>query len=322
MSAEVSVVIPNWNGLKELKACLPTVLKQSHKSFEVIVVDNGSHDGSVEYLHQNFPDVNVVALPKNRGFAGGVNAGIRASVADYVVLLNNDTTVGRDWLKHLVDGLQSNPEYDFATSKMVYMSEPSKINSAGDTPTVYGVALPIGMGEPAAKYNANKPVFSACGGAAIYKRTMLNELGLFDEKFFAYLEDVDLSFRAQLAGHKCLYVANAEVLHEVSTTSKRHPGMAEFLTGRNTMMYVLKDWPKALRHKYRREIKQARRAWWRLGGPRWKLNVLKSYVSLLRLYPHIRRERKRIHRSMVVSNDYIESFLVRTKPFGGKGFND
>lgn len=211
----VSVVIPNYDGAHHLRECLDSLHTQTYKDFETIVVDNGSTDTSLKLMQEDYPWVQVMDLGENKGFAGGCNAGIRASDSEFVVLLNNDTRAEPDYLEHLVRAMDSTPEAGFAASKMLNYEPPHVIDSAGDFYSVRrSVPVNIGHGEPAESHAVSAWVFGACAGGAIYRRSLFDDVGLFDEDFFMICEDVDLDFRAQLAGHRCLYVPEAIVFHK------------------------------------------------------------------------------------------------------------
>jgi hypothetical protein len=238
-----SVIIPNWNGRELLPICLDS-LRQQSMSAEVIVVDDGSTDGSAGLVQQRYPEVRLIELGENRGFAAAVNAGIRASRAEYVALLNNDAEAAPEWLAELIGALDTHADAGFAASKMLDYADRTRIDGAGDAFTWAGNAYRIGHGErDCGQYDAPAWIFGACAGAAIYRRQMLDAIGLFDEAFFAYYEDADLSFRAQLAGYRCRYVPEAVVYHVGSATSGRGSDRTLYLQTRNRISMVLKNYP-------------------------------------------------------------------------------
>ena len=208
---KVSVVVPNWNGMDSLPACLDSLLAQTQPC-RIIVVENGSKDGSLEFLQTHYPQAELIIHKKNKGFAGGVNGGIQKSIEDgddYVALFNNDAVADEDWLKNLVNDLKVNTDTGIATCKFMSMDK-KHLDSTGDLYTRWGLPYPRGRGEPVSDvYDDFVQVFAASGGASLYRVSMLEKIGLFDEDFFAYYEDVDLSFRAQLAGWKVRYVPEA-----------------------------------------------------------------------------------------------------------------
>jgi len=245
---EVSVVIPSFNGKEFLKVCLPSLGRQTYKDFETIVIDNGSNDGTVEFLESNYPRARLVKNRENLGFAAAVNQGIRVSRGEYIALLNNDTEADKNWLKELVQTLKQRKDISFCASKMLNFYNRKIIDSAGDGWSMrfmqgYNVGKDV---EDGPAYSKEKLVFGACAGAALYRKTLFKMIGLLDERFFAYFEDVDLNFRAQLAGLRCLYIPTAVVYHMWSATTQRRNALKRFLTLRNRIIVVLKNMPLPL----------------------------------------------------------------------------
>jgi GT2 family glycosyltransferase len=218
---KTSIIIANWNGLHLLKKCLPSIQKQSYIDSETIVVDNGSTDGSQDFIEEFFPQVKVIKLNKNYGFVKANNIGYKYSKGERIALLNNDTVADRWWLKNLNQSLDEHLEVGFCASKILLLDKPCIIDSAGDILSLFG-AYNRGKNEvDQPKYNIPKYIFGACAAAAIYRRKMLEDIGFFDEIFITNFEDVDLSFRAQLAGYKCMYVPSAVVYHKRGETIKK-----------------------------------------------------------------------------------------------------
>jgi GT2 family glycosyltransferase len=245
VSPSVAVVIPNWNGERFLNLCLGSLRNQSLGGFETIVVDNGSTDGSRAFVEEHFPEVNVVLLGENRGIAAAFNAGIEASRAEYVVLLNNDTEQDSGWLAALVNAAADHPEAGFFASKLVDFYDREVLDGAGDAMRLSGLPYRLGHGErDSGRFDKPGYVFGACAAAGLYRREMLDEVGLFDEDFVSYCEDGDLSFRAQLAGYRCFYVPGAVVYHmgSASTGGKRSP-TATRLGSRNSLSLLVKNLP-------------------------------------------------------------------------------
>jgi GT2 family glycosyltransferase len=241
--SRVAVVIPTWNGRELLDAALASLARQTLPA-EVIVVDNGSMDGTAEHVRTAHRGVELVALPENRGFAAAVNAGVSASSAEYVALLNNDMEVEPGWLAALVDALDADPGAGSAASKLRMLREPGVLDGAGDLVTWYGATWRRGHGEPdRGQYDEPGVVASPCAGAALYRRRALEEVGGFDERFFAYLEDADWGLRAQLAGWRCLWVPAAVAYHLGGATSRRMGDLETELIARNTLALVLKSFP-------------------------------------------------------------------------------
>src|SRR3984885_8498653 len=243
--SEVAVVIPNWNRKESLAECLDSLLAQSLEA-EIIVVDNGSVDGSVEFIRANYPSVELIIHEKNYGFAGGVNPGIKKAIKDskkFVALFNNDAVADKDWLKNLVDTLKQNPKVGLVACKLLG-DDGKSLDSTGDQYTNWGLPYPRGRGETDLdKYDDQTEIFAASGGASLYRISMLNEIGLFDEDFFAYYEDVDISFRAQLAGWKILYVPKAIVCHQIGATSGKIKGFTTYQTIKNLPWLLWKNVP-------------------------------------------------------------------------------
>lgn len=241
---QVSLIIPNWNGIQYLEPCLDSVFAQSFKDFQVVLVDNGSTDGSLALVEQKFPQVCVIANRQNLGFALANNQAIQASYSEFVATLNNDTEVETDWLSSMVQALMIHPEAGVCASKMILKSPHKVIDSAGiDVDRAGMIWNRLGGIPDLSEMMAPLPVFGACAGAALYRRSMLDEIGLFDEEFFAYLEDVDLSWRAQWAGWKALYVPQARVLHVHSATGGGNTYFKSWLLGRNKVWLLIKNYP-------------------------------------------------------------------------------
>jgi len=221
----ITVVIPNWNGINLIRDCLHSLELQT-LNHTVIVVDNGSTDGSNDVVRNEFPEVQLLEFPNNAGFAGGVNRGIRPALArgaKYIALLNNDAVADEHWLEELVGVAEADERVGVVAAKIVTM-DGERIDSTGDLYSVWGLAFPRGRGEvDSGQYDSREmgDIFSASGGASLYRAQMLDEIGLFDERFFAYLEDVDIGFRARLAGWKILYAPKATVRHLIGGTSSR-----------------------------------------------------------------------------------------------------
>lgn len=242
----ISVIIVNWNGEKFIEECLDGLKKQSFKNFSIIIADNGSDDGSLELIQNNYSEVKTIALHENLGFAAANNIALKTIHTEYVALLNNDAVPHRLWLKSLVEGLDAHPEAGFAGSKMLYYDNPGIIDRAGDVFTTSGTALLRGRGKPSDTYNEKEYVFGACAGAALYRTEMLRNIGLFDEDFFLLYEDVDLSFRAQLQGYKCIYVPEAIVYHMSSQSIGYDSPISVYYSHRNLEWVYIQNMPGSL----------------------------------------------------------------------------
>ena len=314
----VSVVVPNWNGIDSLGACLDSLLAQTLAA-RIIVVENGSRDGSLEFLRQHYPNVEVIVHQKNKGFAGGVNAGIRKSIADgnsYVALFNNDAVADKDWLKNLVQALETNANAGIATCKFMSMDK-KHLDSTGDQYTVWGLPYPRGRGETGLDtYDDDVAIFAASGGASLYRVSMLEQIGLFDEDFFAYYEDVDLSFRAQLAGWKVRYVPEAVAYHQIGATSSKIPGFTTYQTIKNLPWLFWKNVPAG--KVFIRVLPRFTVAYCSFiasalaRGQVWP--VVKGLSMYVYKFPKKLWQRYQIQSHRTVSNDYIWGSLTHDLP--------
>ena len=239
----VSIVIPNFNGKHFLEDCLNAVFAQDIDNMEVIVVDNGSTDGSQEYLDA-YPGVRVLKMDKNYGFCGAVNAGIKAADSEYVILLNNDTEVDKCFAAELLDVIQSDEKIFSCSSKMIQFHDRNLMDDAGDYYCALGWAFGRGKGGDIERYDKSVDIFAACAGAAIYRKKMLESLGYFDENHFAYLEDIDIGYRARIHGYKNVYAPKAIVYHVGSGFSGyAHNAFKVKLSSRNSVYLAYKNMP-------------------------------------------------------------------------------
>lgn len=239
----VTIVIPNFNGYAFLEDCLEALKPELNEQVKVLVVDNGSTDESVPFL-KNRQDVVTIFLKENTGFCGAVNVGIKASNTKYVILLNNDTKVLPGYVQSLIDVMEQDETIFSASAQMLQMHAPNLIDDSGDDYCVLGWAFTRGKGKSATKYNSPREVFAACGGASIYRRNVFEEIGLFDERHFAYLEDIDIGYRARLYGYRNVYAPEAKVLHFGSGFSgSKHNDFKVRLSSRNSIYLAWKNMP-------------------------------------------------------------------------------
>jgi GT2 family glycosyltransferase len=244
MNPKVCVVILNLNGRHHLADCLGTLAGQTWRDFEVILVDNGSTDGSADWVEEYFPQVRVIRNETNLGFAGGNNQAIRASKSEYIATLNNDTRVHAGWLAELVAVAEKDLSIGMCSSKMLFADRPQIINTTGICLDPVGIAWDRRGGESDDDQEPEPvEVFGACAGAALYRRAMLDQIGLFDESFLAYLGDVDLAWRGRLAGWRCMYVPASRVLHVHSATLGEGSPQKNRLLGRNKVWTIAKNYP-------------------------------------------------------------------------------
>lgn len=313
---KTAVIVPNWNGAEYLQQCIDSALAQTIET-TVMVVDNGSTDASREILESYGERIVTIYRDKNYGFTGGVNPGLEYAIDndfDAAALLNNDATVEPTWLENLV----SNMKDDIGITTSLILSHDKKfIDTTGDTLTVWGLPYPRGRNTVAdnAKNLKNEYVFGASGGASLYSVKMLKEIGLFDEDFFAYYEDVDISWRAQLAGWKVLFVPGAVAYHRIGATSSRMKGFTSYHTFKNLRLLVLKNTSPAIRRIIYPRFYLAY-SFFQLKAlfSRNALAMLRGSLASLRLAPKKMRERNVILASQKVSDEYILSILTHDLP--------
>lgn len=251
---KTTVIIPNYNGIKYLENCLRSLTEEAdgkapdgngkrQRLFDILVIDNGSGDGS-EHVAEQFDGVSQIRFEHNTGFCGAVNAGIRAAATPYVLLLNNDTEVRPGFVEKMTEALEENEKAFSVSAKLLSMKEPELVDDAGDYYCALGWAFARGKGKPAADYEKEAEVFAACAGAAIYRRELVEELGLFDENHFAYLEDIDIAYRARIRGYRNYYTPAAKALHAGSaTTGSAHNPFKVRLSAKNSVYLVYKNMP-------------------------------------------------------------------------------
>lgn len=308
----VTVIIPTFNRKELLKECLDSLKSQTFKDFEVVVIDNGSTDGTEELIEKHGYSVRLIKNKINKGFVA-VNQGIEHSSSEFVVLLNNDAVAKENWLEELVKGINKYPEAGFGSSKIL-KKDGKTIDSAGDgfNLNIMG-GYAVGNSElDSDEYNVEKVCFSASGGAAIYRKNLFERIGKFDEKFFAYFEDIDFGFRANLRNIKCVYLPKAVVFHRGGETARHNSLFHLRLTDRNKMLTVLKNLPFRYFFKYKRAtfdlfcwpfiefFKQ---------GPR-VLPFFWNRVLIIFWLPSILLERFKNHRERVISDKDLERILV------------
>jgi len=333
---ELFVVIPNWNGADLIDECLAALQRQT-LAHDVIVVDNGSVDGSNLVVREKFPSVQLLEYPDNAGFAGGVNRGIRPAMeqgAEYVALLNNDAVADERWLERLVEAAEADPRVGAVAAKILTM-DGKRLDSTGDFYSVWGSPFSRGRGEEdRGQYDApeQREIFTASGGASLYRTEMFRQVGLFDERFFAYYEDTDIGFRGRLAGWKMVYEPSAVVRHHLGATSSRvnehekigeTPLSAPSVSGRvppspfaryhlvKNFVYVFtKNMPGRLYWKYLPRFLAGWAMMLALDLKRgmWASNVKASATALVNL-PSILADRRRIQRGRTVTPGEIDRLL-------------
>jgi GT2 family glycosyltransferase len=289
VTATVSIVIPNWNGRRWLPGCLASLAAQTLAPTEVIVVDNGSADGSLEYVRAEHPDVRVLALGRNTGFAHAANRGIEASAGELVALVNTDVELAPDWLAATSAALAQDPGAASVACKMLSLSDRRAIYDAGDVLRRDGACVQRGRFErDDGRYDEPGEVFGACAGAALYRRAPVLAAGGFDERYFAYLEDVDLALALRRAGWRCRYVP-AVARHAGEGSSAQLSGAHHFYVQRNTLLLVAKAFPA----RWLALVAYRQLSWLRQAARERRLGVhLRASAAFVGLLPGILRRRR------------------------------
>lgn len=314
--ARASVVIPNWNGRELLDRCLASLRAQTRSDFEVVVVDNGSDDDSVDFVRESYPGVSIVSLDANRGFARAVNEGLRRFSGEYVALLNNDVVVEPAWLAELIACAERHPRAAAVAPKLLVHGTDDVIDSAGDILTCWFRAYSRGHGEiDRGQYDLEAEVFSASGAASLWRTAVLDDVGLFDEDYFFAYEDVDLGFRARLRGYECWYAPSAVAHHRGGATSR---GAAEFTyrhATTNRWATIVKDVPASLLLRYAPRIVLAELfTIVRCARDHELRRLLDAYGTVLRRLPLWLGYRRRIQSSRTAAVSVIRSALNGTYP--------
>jgi GT2 family glycosyltransferase len=311
---KISVIILNWNGLQFLETCLSSLRKQTFREFETILVDNGSTDESVSYVRNNFPEVRLVELNNNSGFAGGNNAGYEAASGEWIVLLNNDTEADAKWLEEIWKATQETPDAGAIASKMLYFVERNRIDNCGFSVTRTGTTVDLGRGElDGVEWSKPRNVFGPCGGAAAYRRKMLCDIGFLDQELFIIFEDVDLAFRMQLSGYTSVLAPGAIVYHRYRQTLGKNPAGSVYFSQRNIELVYFKNMPAALMAQYlpARFVYEVGTAlyFFRIGAGG---AFVKAKLGVLRHLPSIWRKRRVIQENRVLSNEELRALLGDT----------
>lgn len=322
----VSVVIPNFNGIALLPDCLTSLKDQEFRDFETIIVDNGSTDGSIDYISKNHPWIDKIIQNKtNLGFAKACNQGILASSGKYIALLNNDTEAHPGWLKHLVDAAEANPRIGMFASKTLFFDRREIIDTTGHL--MYPDGLNRGRGRlevDRGQYDDQVDVFFPSGCAGFYRREVFDDIGLFDENHFAYGDDTDIGLRARLAGWGCLFVPGAIVYHKYSMTTGEYSPEKVFLVERNRIWVVWKYFPpeRILLSIFYSLIRYTLQAYGAISGKgaagkfanrysifKLMLVVVKAYFSALKGLPRVIIERRRMKRLWRVPKSEIDRWF-------------
>jgi GT2 family glycosyltransferase len=311
----VTIVIPNWNGRSWLPDCLHSVYDQHYRDFQVFLVDNASTDDSVSWVREHYSQITVIEMPENTGFARAVNTGIQKSESRYVALLNTDTRVDGNWLQLLVRSLEETSSDIGAVSPlMLSLKDPGYIDDAGDELTWYGEARKYGNGKERDQVDLRRDIFSPCAGAALYRRDFFKTCGLFDEGFFAYLEDVDLGLRGQLLGYRYLLVPDAVVYHQSHGSAIDYHLYIRLVT-QNRLLVFLKNIPAILLWKHCLKILYGQ-LYYLLAFGHWRPS-LAGYAGFFRRSPEALRARRTILKKKTIDNRAIDQLLLLKKPDKG-----
>lgn len=320
----VLFVVLNYNGWRETLTCMDAVLAQTYKQFQVLLIDNGSHDESVSRLekYSKNPNVTFVKHSKNLGFAGGVNVGISHAIEhdyEYTVLLNNDAIITKDWLSILVRSLEKTQASSI--TGLLLSGDGKRIESTGDSYSRWGLPFPRQRDEKVSKADESNYVFGGTAGASVYKTTLFRDIGLFDETFFAYFEDTDVNLRAQLAGHKAYYEKTAVAFHDHGTTSSKMPGFTVYQTFKNLPLVFWKDTPLAMLIPTGARFLCVYGLMYVRAVLRGQFGVAtRGLFGSIRYFPHALKERRQIQANTKVSSGYLKTVLYPYLPPNNKRY--
>lgn len=309
--AALTVIVVNCNGGHLLPECLESLSHQSLSDVEVWLVDNGSTDGSVGLVRSRFPKVKIIALPENQGFAAGNNRGIQASSGEFVALLNNDASANYGWAESLLAEARD-PGVGIVASRVLLDGDRSRLDSAGDGMTTVGVGCKRGHLAPSNSYPLAEAVFGASGCAMLLRRSMLADVGLFDEDFFLLSEDSDLCFRAQLRGWKCRYAPDAVVCHKLNASIRKFSRTHVFYGQRNVEYLYFKNMPGRLAWKYLPiHLLNALLALLYFSGKGRMFSYIEAKFDFLRNMSCVLRKRRAIQARRTVSCEDIDRILEK-----------
>ena len=320
----VAVIVLNWQGEALIKDCLDALRQQTYQDFLTVVADNASTDQSVKIIEENYPDVLLYAFTENYGFAKGNNEAIRNVKKTYpnlkyLVLLNNDTKAEPQWLAELVATAETDPKIGSVASQLICwdgQNPATKIDSAGDMFYKHGVAGKRGYGKPRDTYQDDENVFGACAGAALYSSKALDDVGLLDEDFFAYNEDVDLAFRLRLKGYTCHFAPKANVWHRVGFSSGRYSDRSLYWAKRNSLWVIWKNFPKKLLLLYGFQIflyAFLSDILWCLRG-RFK-PIIKGRIDAFKARARLNAQRQQIQKTKTISEKELKKLIILKTPW-------
>ena len=311
---KISVIVPNWNGIKFIGMCLDSLARSDFDSYEVIVVDNGSVDGSREMIEGKYPDVRLIKNRENMGFAIACNQGIKAATGTYISLLNNDIEVESSWLSKLYDGMERHPECGMGTTKMMFLDQRDVFYNTGDQFHAWSVGGGRGQGEKdVGQYDEEDYVFGACAGAGIYRRDFFEQVGIFDEDFFIFAEDVDINMRGQLQGFKCIYLPEAKVYHIGTATVGLYSDRYIFLCKRNDIFVLIRNYSLRMYFRYLWTILKHQFNDIKYFTDRGQgLVLFKSKLDVFKMLLPMLSRRFRIQSSRTEPDSKIESLIIKS----------
>ncbi len=322
----VTVIILNWNRKPLLKRCIDSLCAQTYRNLEILLVDNGSEDGSPEYVRENFPDVKLVVNSENLGFCGGNNVGIRHAQGDYIALMNNDAVMRPDCVEEMVKSIEKSGNVGAVATKILLEDKPTHLDAAGIGICLDGLSIGRGRMEEASLYNEEAEVFFVSDCVSLYRREMIEDIGMYDDDFFAYAEETDLGWRARLKGWKTLYNPKAVATHSHSSTLGAYSPFKVFLVERNRVWVAIKNLPlpyliQGIGYTFSRYIYQAYSVFAGKGAagefvktmPKWQLAwiLVKATLSAWMGIPKMLVKRKEILGSRRITNQDIDVLFKR-----------
>lgn len=312
------IVILNYKGWEETLTCVDAVLKQTYPLFHILLIENGSGDESVKKLKHfgKHPKITFVEHAKNLGFAGGVNVGIRKAIAEkypYIALLNNDAIVTKTWLEELIKA-QKVTNASVITG-LLLSGDGKKIESTGDSCSIWSLPFPRQRDESVDKAEKSGYVFGGTAGASLYTTSLFEDIGLFDETFFAYFEDTDISYRTQLAGHKAYYEKEAVAYHDHGTTSSKMPGFTVYQSFKNLPLFFWKNTPLSMFLTTGARFYAVYCLMYVRAILRGQFAVAtKGVLRSISLFPHVLKERRGIQKRRRISISHLKSVLYPDLP--------
>jgi GT2 family glycosyltransferase len=309
----VTVIIPSWNG-RELLATvsLPSLAQQTYRDFTTLVVDNGSTDGSQEYIRADWPDVSVLALSRNHGFAAAVNRGIEAAASPLVALVNNDMELHPEWLEALTRAIDDRPAAGSVAGKIMWFDKRAVVWSVGEGLDASGRVFSQGYGaRDDGQYEKARPILSACAGAALYRRDTFDAVGGFDEDFFAYHEDADWGFRAQVLGYECWFIPTAVAYHVAHATSSQMSADRAAWVARNACWFLVKNLPASVAiHNLGPIVRHVGGRFRRTASEGSRRLALGAALQTIRLTPRMLRKRRATYSQRRVTVDYLNELIT------------